>query len=168
MSQCVGGHGWWVHLQVGHLSNESHSCHHSVTCTAWLKCVTHAQELTLRLLKCEQQPVLGLHMLHTLEPPSFKPPLAHSHTAIQPGSTCLPGLPWLPRVRVQDISHLLSISYQFSLRWTNNAIMLMSARSPLTKRLMRLAAEMPANHPHFARDVIRRRCRPYGYRPVSG
>jgi hypothetical protein len=44
--------------------------------------------------------------------------------------------------------------------------MLMRARSPLMLRLMRLAAEMPADHPQFVRDVIERRCKPHGYYPV--
>ncbi|GBF93069.1 hypothetical protein Rsub_05680 [Raphidocelis subcapitata] len=62
-----------------------------------------------------------------------------------------------------DLTHLLSVSYQLSLRWTNNNFMFHRRRSPLSRRLLRLALRMPVDHPRFKEDVIDGICRPVGY-----
>lgn len=66
----------------------------------------------------------------------------------------------------QDVSHLLLTSYQFVMRWTNNHILRVAARSPLATRIMEVASTMPFDTPNFEEEIINKRCKPVDYRPA--
>lgn len=66
-------------------------------------------------------------------------------------------------VLYQDLTHLLSVSYQFVMRWMNLHIMRMEKGSPLMQRALRLATSLPLNHPSFEETIINKLCKPNGY-----
>ncbi|KAI8469040.1 MAG: hypothetical protein J3K34DRAFT_425270 [Monoraphidium minutum] len=63
----------------------------------------------------------------------------------------------------RDLTNILAVSYQLSLRWTNNNFMFYHRGSALITRMLRLAQRMPVNHPKFKEEIIGKLCKPVGY-----